>query len=64
MKRNIFIWTLILILALLFALPAQAAGNYVTDEADILTPEEEEMLEALAEGLSDSYDFGVYIMTV
>lgn len=64
MKRNIFIWALILMLTLLFALPAQAAGNYVTDEADILTPEEEEMLEALAEGISDSYDFGVYIMTV
>lgn len=64
MKRNILILTLILLLPLLFALPAQAAGNYVTDEADILTPEEEEMLEALAEEISDSYDFGVYIMTV
>lgn len=54
------------LLALLLCVPAfaEAKLDYVTDEADLLTDEQEQSLENKAQELADTYDLGVYIITI
>ena len=63
MKKLIF---LILTLSLILALPlnAQESLPYIDDQADILTPLEEEQLTTLAAQASSKVDCGIYVVTV
>ena len=66
MKR-ISILSVTLLISLLLALPVCAAGSqaaYVTDDAELLTTEQRQELERAAKTVSETYDFGVYLITV
>ena len=43
---------------------AGEAIGYVTDTAGIMTPEERQMLEETAQDISETHDFGLYIITM
>lgn len=67
MKRNILSLLMLLLLSLTLVLPALATEGdipFVTDAAGILTAQEAQELEQMAESVSQRYDFGVYIITV
>ena len=64
-SRKLTITILLCLLAVLLALPAQAAdGGYVFDEVGLLTPEAYAQLEQLAGNISEEYDCGVYAVTL
>ena len=64
-SRKLTITILLCLLAVLLALPAQAAvGGYVFDEVGLLTPEAYAQLEQLAGNISEAYDCGVYAVTL
>ena len=64
--RRFFILLLAALLVMGLALSASAAGKlgYVTDQADILSDEEEQELTKTAEGIAGKYGVGIYIVTV
>jgi uncharacterized membrane protein YgcG len=67
MKRNLFVFALLLILTLLLPIQAAAqtvAPGYVTDHAGLLSFEEAQSLDAYAKQISEQYNVGVYIITV
>lgn len=66
MKKKLFVFLVILTLALSLALPALASTGsvYVTDAAGILSETERQTLEDKAAGISAQYECGVYIYTV
>lgn len=66
MKRKLTVFVLLALLLSLFALPVCAEEGlwYVTDEADLLTDEEDLELEALLQGISEEHNVGVYLVTV
>lgn len=66
MKRKSTVFLLLALLLILLALPVQAEEGllYVTDEADLLTVEEDLELEELCQSISEEYEIGVYIVTV
>ena len=66
MKRKLTVFVLLALLLTLLVLPAQAEEGlyYVTDEADILTDEEDLELEALLQGISEEHNIGVYLIAV
>lgn len=77
MKKRIISIAIILLLSLLWILPASTKVNaaeawmqqeaqldHVTDAAGLLTQEEVQDLELKAEALAETYGFGVYIITV
>ena len=65
MRRKISVFLLLALLLAVLVLPAQAAElGYVTDTADLLTYDEWAELETLCEQVSETYDCGVYIITV
>ena len=65
MRRKISVFLLLVLLLAVLVLPAQAAElGYVTDAAELLTYDEWAELETLCEQLSETYDCGVYIITV
>lgn len=53
-----------LLIASFFAGLSLFASNYIIDDADILTQEEENVLSQKAESISSAYNFGIYIVTV
>lgn len=53
-----------LLLILTLALPAEAFGGYVTDEADLLTDQQEIRLNEDAARIMETYGVAVYILTV
>ena len=64
MKRRLSALLLALLLTLALAVPALAAGDWVTDEAGLLTADETAALAQQAQQLADTYGVGVYIRTV
>lgn len=66
MKRKITVFVLLALLLTLLVLPVHAEEGlyYVTDEADLLTDEEDLELEALLQNISEDYNIGVYLVTV
>lgn len=66
MKRRMLTLTLALLTALALTVPAWAGEvtDYVTDSAGILTAAEEERLEQSARSISETYEFGLYIITM
>lgn len=64
MKRKLTALLLVLLLAVTLAVPALAAGDWVTDEAGLLTADETAALAQQAQQLADTYGVGVYIRTV
>ena len=66
MKRRCLTLALVLLMSVLLASPAFAAGTdgYVTDDAGILTDAEIQKLEQEAKAVSQKHDFGVYLITV
>lgn len=78
MKRKFSILSLALLMSLLLAISASAAGadapdrfpapggtiGYVTDAAGIMTVQERQSLEQTAQEISQTHGFGVYIITV
>ncbi len=66
MKRRCLTLTLVLLISVLLACPAFAAGavGYVADDAGILTDAEIQKLEQEAKAVSQEHDFGVYLITV
>lgn len=66
MKRKLTVFVLLALLLTLLVLPAQAEEGlyYVTDEADILTDEEDMELETLLQGISEEHNIGVYLVAV
>ena len=66
MKRKLTVFILLALLLTLLVLPAQAEEGlyYVTDEADILTDEEDMELETLLQGISEEHNIGVYLVAV
>ena len=66
MKRKLTVFVLLALLLTLLVLPAQAEEGlyYVTDEADILTDEEDMELETLLQRISEEHSIGVYLVAV
>ena len=66
MKRKLTVFVLLALLLSLLVVPAHAEEGlyYVTDEAGLLTEEEDLELEALLQGISERHDIGVYLVTV
>ena len=66
MKRKLTIFVLLVLLLALLVLPvcAEEGLYYVTDEAGLLTQEEDLELEALCQDISGEYNVGVYLVTV
>lgn len=66
MKQKLTVFVLLALLLSLLVLPAYAEEGlyYVTDEADILTDEEDLELENLCQTVSEKYDIGVYLIAV
>lgn len=78
MKRIHFIPILVLLFSLLFVIPIFASSEsssdnwpnagdplgYVTDTAGILTPAERQELSRQAQTVSETHDFGIYLITV
>jgi len=66
MKRRCLTLALVLLISVLLACPAFAAGavGYVADDAGILTDAEIQKLEQEAKAVSQEHDFGVYLITV
>ena len=70
MKERIRCLLLTFIIALVFCVNVSATEQtgaqlyYVTDEAGLLSENENMMLEKMAETVSQKYDIGVYIVTV
>lgn len=57
-------WMMVAVLLVCLALPAGARGGALWDEAGILSPGEAQALEARAMELAETYDFGIYLVTV
>ena len=64
MKRRLSALLLVLLLAVTLAVPALAAGDWVTDEAGLLTDQQISQLSQRAAALAHSSGVGVYIRTV
>lgn len=64
MKRRLSALLLALLLTLALAVPALAAGDWITDDAGLLTASETAALAQQAQQLADTYGVGVYIRTV
>lgn len=64
MKRKLTALLLVLLLAVTLAVPALAAGDWVTDEAGLLTDQQISQLSQRAAALAHSSGVGVYIRTV
>lgn len=64
MKRKLTALLLVLLLAVTLAVPALAAGDWVTDEAGLLTDQQISQLSQRAAALAQSSGVGVYIRTV
>lgn len=64
MKRRLSALLLVLLLAVTLAVPALAAGDWVTDEAGLLTDQQISQLSQRAAALAQSSGVGVYIRTV
>ena len=64
MKRKLTALLLVLLLAVTLAVPALAAGDWVTDEAGLLTDQQISQLSQRAAALAQSSGIGVYIRTV
>ena len=66
MKRKLTAFVLLALLLTLLVLPAQAEEGlyYVTDEADLLTDEEDMELENLLREISEEHNIGVYLVAV
>ena len=64
MKRKLTALLLVLLLAVTLAVPALAAGDWVTDEAGLLTDQQISQLSQRAAALARSSGVGVYIRTV
>ena len=64
MKRKLTALLLVLLLAVTLAVPALAAGDWVTDEAGLLTGQQISQLSQRAAALAQSSGVGVYIRTV
>ena len=62
MKKQIFALLLLLVMGL--AVPVQAKGTYIQDEAGILTPEQCRTLEVKAAEIGEKYQCGVYFISV
>lgn len=69
MKKRLFL--LCILLALVFGLSAAASAAqtdaqlpYIVDDANLLSADQQTQLEQRAEALADTYDCGVYIVTV
>ena len=70
-KRRIAVWALALLLIASLCITAYAAGGdsaaqlgYVTDAADILSPEQEADLQRMAADISARHEFSVYVITL
>ena len=63
MKRKLIALLLVLLLAVTLAVPALAAGDWVTDEAGLLTDQQISQLSQRAAALAHSSGVGVYIRT-
>lgn len=65
MRRKIVIFMLALLLVLSVGVQVSASEyGFVRDEADILTADEERLLETMAEAISDRFGCGGYIVTL
>ena len=66
MKRKLTVLVLLALLLAMFVLPVCAEEGlwYVTDEADLLTDEEDLELEALLQEISEKHNIGVYLVAV
>ncbi len=64
MKRKLTALLLVLLLAVTLTIPALAAGDWITDDAGLLTASETAALDRQAQQLADTYGVGVYIRTV
>ena len=66
MKKRILtvLLTLVLLLGLSVSVFAESQLYHITDDAGILTAEEDSRLEEYAEAVSWSYDVGIYVVTV
>lgn len=67
MKRKLCIAiTLLMLLSMAFAFPtlAQPAPEYVVDQAELLTPAQEQELQKLVDEIKQEYQFEVVILTV
>lgn len=66
MKRKLTVFVLLALLLSLLVIPAHAEEGlwYVTDEAGLLTEEEDGELESLLCDISEKHDIGVYLVTV
>ena len=64
MKRRLSALLLVLLLAVTLTVPALAAGDWVTDEAGLLTDQQISQLSQRAAALAHSSGVGVYIRTV
>lgn len=62
MKKQMF--ALLLLLVMVLAVPVQAKGTYIQDEAGILTPEQRQALEDTAAEIGEEYQCGVYFISV
>ena len=57
-------WMMFAVLLVCLALPAGAGGSALWDEAGLLSAGEAQALEARAVALAETYDFGIYLVTV
>ncbi len=64
MKRRLSALLLALLLTVALAVPALASGDWITDDAGLLTESETAALDQQAQQLADTYGVGVYIRTV
>jgi len=62
--RKILSICLTLLLIVCLAAPAAAAGNYVMDDAGLLTEQERAELNAYAAKIAETQEIGIYILTV
>ena len=63
MKKTVSL-LLMLVLLLSLAVPAAAQGQYIFDEADILSDDQEAELQQQAEEIADAWDCGVYFISI
>ena len=57
-------WMMVAVLLVCLALPAGAGGSALWDGAGLLSAGEAQALEARAVALAETYDFGIYLVTV
>lgn len=63
-KLTALMLSLLLVLSLGICVSAAAESEYIFDDADLLSPREEEKLDELAETIEEEYGCTMYIMTV